>query len=360
MPEILNIKLYTATYNIAKDIIDSEKRGQADHSFVKFVHLNHGQYLYRYGSAKTSNGAFEGARKIWTPVEKDKGNRWTGSGLSGPRGQLGLYTTLEADKCKNTLFAELFHYLGAEEGSNNKIDVEYHDFAATVIEYNKYIAAGEKDEYYKYVEENSLKSDAISGVSGVKPRPEPVAKKPHKALKLHYMFAFTLAKPIRLIDLQLPVTYRDPNSFAAEVFRIGTQIYPDLFKLSPHCIDLYMHGKDASFCRAIGNAWLTMVGVDGLLVTSARDTRSTSVILKGPVGVDFDFLNFAGRSSFFINPEGRYDEPAQTIADQMYNDKHLVLENHPAKPRVDVAKNPLKKHTRRLAFNWKFFQASNK
>jgi hypothetical protein len=331
MPEILNIKLYTATYNISKELIDFKKSNPASHSVVKFVDLNHGQYLYRYSSAKQSNGTFQGARKIWTPVEKDTGNRWTGSGLGGPRGQVGLYTTLEADKCANTLFAELFHYLGAEEGSNNDIDINYDDFAETVKIYKEIIAGGQH----------------LDDMGKLKPRPAPVQRS-HKAVKLHYMFAFALAKPVKLIDLQLPVTYRDPNSFAAEVFRIGNRRYPNLFQLSPTCVDLYLHGKDASFCRAIGNACLTLVGVDGLLVTSARDTRSTSVILKGPVGVDFDFLNFAGRSSFFINPNGKYDEPAQTIADQMYNDKTLLLENHPVVMRANnTAKKAAKDYVQR-------------
>lgn len=330
MPEILNKKLYDATYGISKDLIEFGKWGPAYHSAVKFVHLSHGQYLYRYSNAKKSDGTFQGARKIWTRVEKDTGNRWTGSGLGGPGGQVGLYTTLEADKCQNTLFAELFHYLVAEKDSSDDVDINYHDFAATAKAYNEIVASGQH----------------LDADKNIKPRPAPIPRS-HKAVKLHYMFAFTLAKPVKLIDLQLPVTYRDPNSFAAEVFRRGLRRYPKLFQLSPTCIELYMHGKDASFCRAIGNACLTLVGVDGLLVTSARDTRSTSVILKGPVGVDFDFLNFAGRSSFFINPNGKFDEPAETIADQMYNDKTLKLESHPVVPVAKDAKNAAKDYVQR-------------
>jgi len=312
MPEILNKSMYDATYNISKELLELGVRGQAHQSVIKFLRLSYGQYLYRYSNAKFSNGTYEGALKIWSHVEKDTGNRWTGFGLGGPGGQVGLYTTLEADKCENTLFAELFHYLNAEKNSSDNVEIHYDDFAETLKKYNESVEKGEN----------------LDEAGNPKARPEP-ERVSHKALKLHYMFAFTLDKPVTLIDLQLPVTPDDPNSFIAEVFRVGTIKNPNLFNMSLNCMDLYMHGSDASFCRAIGNACLAMVEIDGLLVTSARDTRSTSVILKGPVGKQFDYLKFAGRSSFFINPDGNFDEPAETLADQMYNDKNFIVDIHP-------------------------------
>ena len=334
MPEILNKSLYDATFNIAKELFESRMWDPAYQSVIKFVKLSHGQYLYRYSNAKFSNGTFEGALKIWSPVEKDTGNRWTGFGLGGPGGQVGLYTTLEAEKCQNTLFAELFHYLTAEKNSSDNVEIHYDDFAETVKKHNESVEKGE------HLDEDGQP----------KPRPAP-ERVSHKALKLHYMFAFTLEKPVNLIDLQLPVTPEDPNSFVAEVFRVGSKKYPNLFTISPNCMDLYMHGADASFCRAIGNACLGMVEVDGLLVTSARDTRSTSVILKGPVGKQFDFLKFAGRSSFFINPDGKFDEPAETLADQMYNDKHFNVEIHPVVTMKSFAKKLVIRNTIMSAIN---------
>jgi hypothetical protein len=270
---------------------------------MKMIDLIEGQHVYRYGTAKFSDGNYQGARKIWGALEGDTGNRWTGSALGGPGGRVGLYTTLEAEKCKDTLFSELFHYLPTETDSPQK-SVKYYQFVPASFDAD---------------------NDKVEA-----PSPTNVW---HLTDKLHFMFTFVLSERKRVLDLQLPTTPNDTSFFVTNVFQLAQADAPSAFLPGRNCIDAYMDPSDASFCRALGNAVLEEAFVDGIQVTSTRDTRSTSVVFKGPVGPQFDYLRFVGRSSFFMDPSGAFTRAAETFADHQYNDDFYGGYDHAAREK---------------------------
>ena len=291
MPEILNQAVYNTAYRATRTLLLG-KDGR--HPTARFRQYAAGQYLYRYASQSLNEfaGNYEGARKIWRGVDKDTGNRWTGFGGGGPGGQVGLYTTLEQIGKDPTVFGELFHYLANEANPKNDQTIEYSDFEGAIVRRGR-----------------------------VKPEPALIS---HTAERMHYMFAFTLEKSIRVMDLRVPITPGDTSSFVYHVYELCKQYNPGLFA-SLNCIDLYNHDKDASFCRGIGNSCLEVTqNGNGILTTSARDARSLSIIIKEPAGTELKYLKFAGRSTFFVEPNGgTADGCAETIEDQIYNDKVL-------------------------------------
>jgi len=143
------------------------------------IDLPEGQHVYRYGTAKFSDGSYKGARKIWGALEKDVGNRWTGFGLGGPGGQVGLYTTLEASGHKDTLFSELFHYLPTETESPQK-PVKYYQFPSGTSPTD-------------VIDLEDMPGRARSNANAdLKPRtPSSVW---HMTDKLHFMFTFLLSR----------------------------------------------------------------------------------------------------------------------------------------------------------------------
>lgn len=296
MPKLENQAIYNAAFESTKELI---MRPLGIHPNMRLKDYFTGQYLYRYSSQSVDDvGNHHGNLKIWRDLNDDVENRWTGYAMGGPGGQVGLYTTLEQAGEGNTVFAELFHYLKEEKDSKNDHLVSYQDFAGAVVPKGK-----------------------------EKPVPKMVG---HVAERMHYMFAYTLTKPISVMDLQIPISPADQGSFINSVFSLCKDKYPAIFYEGMNSIDLYKHDKDASFCRAIGNACMEFVPCNGILVTSARDTASQSVILKGSIRKEFDFLAFAGRSSFFVDPStGKGHSCAETIEDQMYNDAFFNVEIHP-------------------------------
>jgi len=136
-----------------------------------------------------------------------------------------------------------------------------------------------------------------------------------------------------VLDLQLPSTPNDESFFVTNVFELARSMDPSAFLPGRNCVDLYMDPSDASFCRAMGNAALEEAAVDGIQVTSTRDTRSTSVVFKGSVGPQFDYLQFVGRSSFFMDPSGIFTRAAETFADHQYNDDFYNGDDHAAKEK---------------------------
>jgi hypothetical protein len=291
VPKIQNQAIYNAAYRATRLLLLS-KSGR--HPTARFREYAAGQYLYRYASQSLSEfaGNYEGARKIWRGVESDTENRWTGFGGGGPGGQVGLYTTLEQIGSGSTIFGELFHYLANEANPKNDQTIEYSDFEGAIVRRGR-----------------------------VKPEPALIS---HKAERMHYMFAFTLEKSIRVMDLRAPITPGDTSSFVYHVYELCLQNNPALFS-SLNCIYLYNHPTDASFCRGIGNSCLELLqNGNGILTTSARDARSLSVIIKEPAGTELKYLKFAGRSTFFVEPAtGTANGCAETIEDQIYNDKVL-------------------------------------
>lgn len=180
MPTIQNQAVYNAAYRATKLLLMG-RNGR--HPTVRFREYAAGQYLYRYASQSLSEfaGNYEGARKIWRGVGSDTENRWTGFGGGGPGGQVGLYTTLEQIGSGPTVFGELFHYLANEANPKNDKTIEYSDFEGAIVRRGR-----------------------------VKPEPALIS---HKAERMHYMFAFTLEKSIRVMDLRVPITPEDTSSF---------------------------------------------------------------------------------------------------------------------------------------------------
>jgi hypothetical protein len=308
MPKIENQAIYNAAFERTKAMIMTPL---GIHPNMRLKDYFTGQYLYRYSSQSVDDlGSHHGNLKIWRDLNADVENRWTGYAEGGPGGQVGLYTTLEQAGEGGTVFAELFHYLKHEKDSANNHVVVYEDFAGAVVP---------------------------KGAA----KPVPQIVRPHIAERMHYMFAYTLTKPISVLDLQIPISPADQGSFVNSVYLLCKDKYPEVFHDGMNSIGLYKHDTDASFCRGIGNACMEFVPCNGILVTSARDTASQSIILKGDVRKEFDFLAFSGRSSFFVDPAtGKGHSCAETVEDQIYNDAHFNVEMHPIINGTRAVKTP--------------------
>ena len=305
MPTLKNDALYRATYEAAMDTI---RLGALYGTPAKTIDLAAGQMIYRFSSSKFSDGTYEGSLKLYKTVEKDVGNRWSGLAPGGaPSGVLGQYFTLEADKEANTLFSELFHYMPSEKEVPDK-PVKHFQFA--LEEANDGTRA----------RSNAVTDPApASGVTDLAPAP---GSHWQMAEQLNFMFAFTMSEKKTLLDVQLPTTPDDDNFLVTKIFNLAKGRSEALFA-GTDCMLLYTDKEDASFCRAIGNAALEQTAYNGILVTSARDTRSTSVVFKGRKDDDrqYDFLKFLGRSSFFIEKSGgKFTKAGESIADMEYND----------------------------------------
>jgi hypothetical protein len=279
MPTLKNQPIYNATYEQARALIAQGKGPK--------VQIYQGRTpLYRYGTAKNgpAAGNHEGACKIWRPLDQDRENRWTGYAHGGPGGSVGLYMTIEAEASADTIFSELAHYQPQETES-----------PIQMVEYFQYHRKGL------------------------------VHQMAHESDKLFFMFFFLLTRPIRVYKLELPLT-PDDGSFASEVFKAAKARATNIYPPGKTCINLYMDGDDASFCRALGNACLADPSCDGIQVTSTRETSSKSAVLKGVAGQAVDLLQFFGRSSFFMSADGRTTESAVTLADMQYNARHGATE----------------------------------
>jgi hypothetical protein len=275
MPTLMNQGVYNATYEQARNLLAAGRRPEV----ITYQGMTP---LFRYASAKNgaAAGNHAGARKIWSALDRDRYNRWTGYAHGGPGGAVGLYMTVEAEGSSNTIFSELAHYQPIEQGSPVELI-----------------------EHFQYHREGRLEQLA------------------QDAERLHFMFLFWLAKPLRMYKLELPVT-QDDGSFVSEVFKATRDRAGNLFPAGKTCLDMYKDGEDASFCRAIGNACLADPGCDGLQVSSVRDVRSKGAVIKGISGQEIDFLQFVGRSSFFMGQNGTTSHALCTVADMQYNEAH--------------------------------------
>lgn len=268
MPKLLNQALYDATFQAAKSIISSTSA--TFNSYLTALPAN--TALYRYSSQQYSDGSETGARKNWTTIDRDTGNRWTGISGTGSGASGGLYMSLEAEGYKDTEFSELYHYQ----------DQDSHRGMTGI-------------EFYEY---------------NVKKRPDSAFV---QARTLYYMFMFFLQRPLKGIDLTKGAA-AITDTYASAKASSGSQ-----FQQSAD--ELYMESDDASFCRAIGNACFQESCVDFILVTSTRNTTNKNVILKCDGGVDsapLDFLKPAGRSSFFLHGDGSRQAEV-TVDDMKYN-----------------------------------------
>ena len=255
MPKLIDQAIYDLTFELTtKELASSTV---AFKTFDVVYPMN--TAMYRYSSAKFSDGSEAGARKIWSPVEKDLENRWTGSGLSGPAGSVGLYLSLEQEKDRDTQFSELCYYQSTETGSA-MTGIEYFEFA-----------------------DRKVARDVSA---------------------LFYMFLFHTTKPLTGINLLVPQADDEEASFVAQVFK---QI-PKPLRAAKTARAAYLDDKDASFCRAIGNACLQDKRYDFLLVTSTRNVANKNVVIKSAEGgaatKPLVCLQGAGRTSFFLNSDG--------------------------------------------------------
>jgi len=270
MPELLNQTLYDATYRATQKVIGDSK--------AKFTlyqkELLPGTALYRYSSKQHSDGTEAGARKNWTELIKDIGNRWTGSSGTGDGASGGLYMSLEAEKGLDTEFPELDHYQGKDEW-RDETQINFRDFKG-----NREIRA--------------------------------------QAQTLYYMFAFFLDRQLKGIDLTLNSEAIKDIHRETERITSSTNAKKTL-NSNPSASELYLHSDDASFCRAIGNRCFQESNIEFILVSSTRNTNFNNVILKCSELKSIDYLQAFGRSSFYLDAE-HHAKAEVTRADQVYNE----------------------------------------
>ena len=272
LPYLMDAELYAAAYGATVEALKAPITQQQKNDFRV------GDHMYRYSSAKYSNGDEAGVRKIWSELSKDVGNRWTGSDLKSG-GVTGLYLALGQEGDKDTIFSELYHYQ-AQETDSGMTGIEYLVFH--VLKPQIRVAADAK--------------------------------------ALHYMFNFSICAPVTGIDLRL-YAESSADSFVSKVYKLMNEKFPKFRGQSLE--SLYMANQDASFCRGIGNACLSSGQFHSITVTSARNRENANVIIRGDGGKDsppLPMLKAAGRSSFYLDEQGAR-AAVETLADQAYNDK---------------------------------------
>ncbi|MEN9797889.1 MAG: hypothetical protein RL653_1585 [Pseudomonadota bacterium] len=316
MPSIQNQPLYDATFRHASTL--AKQLGTAAFPWAR---LAHGDCLFRYSSQKWSDGEESGARAQWTPLDRDTGNRWSGSDNSGG-GALGMYFSREEARSANTVFSELYHYLPDETlqhvpGQNEAIS------GVT---------------YFSYLRNSLPKGLGLDGV----------LKWYSTANRAHYMFKWSLKKAVQGAELLVPSGapggMAQRQGFVDAVYaRLGSdsqRLLQGSGGAARTARDLYLDPEDASFCRAIGNACLQKAGCEFLQVTSTRDKalKAESIVLnaeeaytvpdvakdkRGNGKRGIGYLQPLGRSTFFTdffkNIQARV-----TTNDMRYNDQLSV------------------------------------
>lgn len=253
MPQIKDEKMYMEVYNSAKEVF----RTSANISELK-VERKAGTPLYRYvGYRNAMPQEAVNVKKIWSNLDKDIDNRWTGRGANG-NGSQGLYMSGEFLE-KNSPFPELEYYQQKElPVAAQKIVVAFYE--------------KDKKEDYIEVDAKSLKS----------------------------MFLFTQTKNLIGLNLSLKVD-GEYNPLLVQIFSRAKALNKDMFNDKINLEKLYTSDADASFCRAVGNAAFEVFSsIDFIQVTSARDNESVNIILRGNSSSDFDYLKAEGRTSFFV------------------------------------------------------------
>lgn len=263
----MNPRLYDAVFTAAV-------KRFAGPSTLPRVRLTQGTALYRYTRYVRAMGDPADARKIWSSLGNDTGNRWTGKATGGAsRGSQGLYLSAEfLDIAKP--FPELEHYMGKEP--EPKRDVLYYEYAPK----------------------------------------QPPRLVPAKVEALRSMFLFSLTEESQGLDLTLVEGH---NPLLAEILDAARTDAPDAFDAGATLTALHDHPDDASFCRAIGNAAFESTEARFIQVTSVRDGKSTNVVWKGQGGQTVDVLKPEGRCTFFMDPQGRVAKGVYTLLDLQYN-----------------------------------------
>lgn len=270
MPKVKREKLYKA-------IIEAAREQYADPRKLDPYRVTRpeGTPLYRYVDYRNSEPQIEKAgRTIWTKLENDTSNRWTGRGPGeSVEGQQGVYLSGEYLDI-NQPFPELEHYINKDVNPNDPVF------------------------YYRY--QKGVAPKLVLGTVG----------------ELRSMFLFSTNKELQGIDLR--ISEPGEHKLLQDIFINARKEVPEAFLDSDSLESLYYAGEDASFCRAVGNATLEKTGADFFQTTSVRDKVSVNVIMGGESGTAIPTLKPEGRASFFLNQEGGV-EGVFTVLDLKYN-----------------------------------------
>jgi hypothetical protein len=274
MPKLVFPKVYDVTNFVAKRKFQEQKLLLDKYAFK----LEIGSPMYRFVNYRNLKPQFEnGGRTIWTPLNNDIWNRWTGRGtdVNGKAtGTQGLYLSLDADGPVDTKFPEVAQYQDASVPPDQTVH------------------------YFEYK-------------SGQKPE-----WKSTKASELRSMFLFTLSKPLLGVDF----TFIDqPDHILKQIFEEAKKEQPDAFAKDVTLKDLYFASEDASFNRAIGNALFETTIYGAFKATSVRDFKSLNLIVTGKQGVALDFLQPQGRATFLIDGLTKGTIGVVTVDDMIYN-----------------------------------------
>lgn len=270
MPKVKREKLYKA-------IIEAAREQYTDPGKIERYRVTRpeGSPLYRYVDYRNAEPQIEKAgRTIWTKLENDTSNRWTGRGPGeSAEGEQGIYLSgeyLDIDQP----FPELEHYIDKDANPSDPVF------------------------YYRY--EKGVAPKLVLGTVG----------------ELRSMFLFSTNKELQGIDLR--ISEPEEHRLLQDIFTSARRRAPEAFLDSDSVESLYYEGEDASFCRAVGNATLEKTGADFFQTTSVRDKVSVNVIMGGKSGTAIPSLKPEGRASFFLNQEGGI-EGVFTILDLKYN-----------------------------------------
>lgn len=289
MPGVLNKQIYNAVHSATLSVLKDE-------SLTKPLFETKPAYSAVYRYSGYSSQPAENVNKIWSPLDKDKGNRWTGSGFEKGTGSQGLYLTAEAKGNDDTHFLELEHYQPKETDAN----------------------------------------DSISFLQG-----KDSAWRSAKASELYTMFMFTTNEETTGFDL----TYDKGKDFLEAVWDKAKSIDPAAFKRKPYdtmtAKEAYNDSIDASFDRAMGNAIFKETDVDYFRTDSVRNEytkEAENMIMRAEHGKGVDALDAQGRITFYTDKDGKNAQPVYTVDDLIYNQKFDELNKTNAPVNEEEAK----------------------
>ncbi|MFC4778057.1 hypothetical protein ACFO9Q_14745 [Paenibacillus sp. GCM10023252] len=293
MPKLLIPARYDATFKAAKRVFQEQPNLLSKYSFT----LDSGSPLYRFVGYRNSKPQLENAgRTIWTSLQNDWLNRWTGRGTDSPDGKItgkqAIYLSMEEEGPVDTSFPEVTQYQDSSVDPNETI------------------------RYFEY---------------------EP-GKKPAwveaKASELRSMFLFSTTRPLEGIDL----TYDDsPDSIHSRIYELACSLAPDVFKNDSKLRELYFSSEDASYNRAIGNALFETTIYGAFKATSVRDFKSINLVLSGSQGTPISLLAPLGRATFLLDGTTRKTRAVYTIDDLIYN-QSFETSNPNLQPKEELVK----------------------
>ncbi|MBF0423137.1 MAG: hypothetical protein HQL73_09100 [Magnetococcales bacterium] len=310
MPKIINFLLYNLIYKTSYKMLQSKPL------ISKFlINMNKGMALYRYTGYRNSQPQYEDSgRIIWTSLQNDINNRWSGLGADG-QGSQALYLSVEKPGPGNTSFPELEHYQDAN------------------------IPATELVRYFEYQ-------------AGKQPQWTTA-----KASELRSMFLFNLGVNLAGLDLTYQIAQ---DSLLTHIYETAKQTDPSLFTPQDTLEKLYFNPDDASFNRALGNAAFSIPDLLYIKTTSVRDKKSVNVAMLGKRGVPVSSLQPLGRGTFFLDGTTKQSKGVVTIDDMIYNERFEQVDTPYLPPIKDIQTDlaPLSKRADSLkaGMDWTYAQ----